>query len=79
MSAKVTVGRLGAGQIKVTFTVLMPTPPMSAGPMVVTAANDALIRLAKAYYENNENIIMAIDNDDDVNVDMQIVNGPLGG
>lgn len=73
------VGRIGNGQVRVTFTVIVPTPSMAKGPLVVAAANNALIRLAKAYYENDENIIMAIDNDEDVNVDVQIINGPLGG
>jgi len=75
----VQVGRIGNGQVRVTFTVIVPTPSMAKGPLVVAAANNALIRLAKAYYENDENIIMAIDNDEDVNVDVQIINGPLGG
>lgn len=68
-----------ASGVVVTFTVTVPVPTMSKGPLVVAAANSALIRLAKAYYENDESIIMAVDTDPSISVDIRILSGPLGG
>lgn len=63
--------------VKVTFIVTTSVPSMSKGPLAQAAANMALVRLAQAYYDHGEDIIMATDDEKDITVDIQIINAPF--